>query len=236
MNKEQPIRDQAERLRQRISKMNEEKKEESAADTEISSLPPRSAVHKSKKKIFKVKIRYPAIRLLVLFFILLPIVIYSIYMFKGTDLKGSNNKSVKDSENYETVNLEKRDDSDKDKEIQPSDHLQEMDEDENEELKKGEVNSKVAPPIQSGNSSDTKSTGDKSVDSQYNGNQSNEGNSGGNGSGEKLIYHTVQSNESLYSISMKYYHNKSGVEIIKQANGLQNDDILAGQILKIPLK
>ena len=53
----------------------------------MSSLPSRSEVHrkkkkeKKKKKKSKAKIRFPLIKLLVLFFILLPIVFYSVYVY-----------------------------------------------------------------------------------------------------------------------------------------------------------
>ncbi|MBM6619751.1 LysM peptidoglycan-binding domain-containing protein [Bacillus suaedaesalsae] len=46
--------------------------------------------------------------------------------------------------------------------------------------------------------------------------------------------HTVQSGETLYSISQKYYEDRSGEELIKEANELITDTLYAGQILKIP--
>ncbi len=46
-----------------------------------SSLPSRSEVHRKKKKKSKAKIKFPLIKLLVLFFILLPIGFYCIYAY-----------------------------------------------------------------------------------------------------------------------------------------------------------
>jgi cytoskeletal protein RodZ len=46
-----------------------------------SSLPKRSKVHQNKKKKSKVKIKFPMIQLLALFFILLPIGFYSLYTY-----------------------------------------------------------------------------------------------------------------------------------------------------------
>ncbi|SOB94263.1 LysM domain-containing protein [Ureibacillus xyleni] len=46
--------------------------------------------------------------------------------------------------------------------------------------------------------------------------------------------HTVQSNENLFRIAMKYYNDPSGVEKIKAANGLGSDSISVGQTLIIP--
>ncbi|MCE4047183.1 LysM peptidoglycan-binding domain-containing protein [Niallia sp. FSL R7-0271] len=51
---------------------------------------------------------------------------------------------------------------------------------------------------------------------------------------QSVIYHTVAANETLYRIAMKYYNSKTGIEIIKQANQLTSDNVLAGQVLKIP--
>ena len=75
MNKERPYREQAEKLRQKIDIDPFEEGE--VVDRE--ELPPRSRVHLQKRKKNKWKLKYPVIRLLVLFFILFPITIFSIY-------------------------------------------------------------------------------------------------------------------------------------------------------------
>ena len=49
-----------------------------------------------------------------------------------------------------------------------------------------------------------------------------------------VIQHVVQSNENLFRIALKYYSSAEGVEIIKQYNGLKGNDIVTGQVLKIP--
>lgn len=46
--------------------------------------------------------------------------------------------------------------------------------------------------------------------------------------------HTVQSNENLFRIALKYYGDASGVEKIKEANNLSSDSISVGQTLIIP--
>lgn len=46
-----------------------------------STLPSRSELHRKKKKKGKVKIKFPLIKLLVLFFILLPIGFYCVYVY-----------------------------------------------------------------------------------------------------------------------------------------------------------
>ncbi|KHF30629.1 LysM domain/BON superfamily protein [Anoxybacillus sp. BCO1] len=49
-----------------------------------------------------------------------------------------------------------------------------------------------------------------------------------------FIYHTVQENETLYSIAMKYYGNEKGMDLIKEWNRLTSTKLQKGQVLKIP--
>lgn len=51
---------------------------------------------------------------------------------------------------------------------------------------------------------------------------------------DSFTKHTVQSGENLYSISQKYYEDRSGEELIKEANELTSDTLYTGQVLKIP--
>lgn len=99
MNNEEPYRDQAERLRQKIEKINE-------PIVEASNLPPRSEMHRNKKKKTKFKLKYPLIRLLVLFFILLPITIFSIYSYMEGKYLNAKNASVTSNKEYDTINVE----------------------------------------------------------------------------------------------------------------------------------
>ena len=50
-----------------------------------------------------------------------------------------------------------------------------------------------------------------------------------------IIYHKVQPGETIFRISMKYYQSKAGIDTIKSANNLTNNDIRVGQVLTIPL-
>ncbi|MEH7416013.1 hypothetical protein V7266_12085 [Neobacillus drentensis] len=102
MNKEEPYRYQAERLKQRIQKINEK------AVGDSDKLPPREQVHRQKKKKTKWKVKYPVIRLLVLCFILLPIIIFSVISYRDSGGKvNGTQKTSGSSAGYETVNLEK---------------------------------------------------------------------------------------------------------------------------------
>jgi type IV pilus assembly protein PilO len=53
--------------------------------------------------------------------------------------------------------------------------------------------------------------------------------------GQEIIEYIVQSNDTLYSISMRFYQSRDGERIIKDYNQLDNDGVYPGQALKIPL-
>jgi LysM repeat protein len=53
--------------------------------------------------------------------------------------------------------------------------------------------------------------------------------------GVEEVNHEVQRGETLFTISMKYYGNRDGEEIIQDANHLNGIEVTPGQILKIPL-
>lgn len=53
--------------------------------------------------------------------------------------------------------------------------------------------------------------------------------------GIKEINHVVKDGETLFTISMKYYGNRNGEEIIQDENNLKDIDVKPGQVLKIPL-
>lgn len=53
--------------------------------------------------------------------------------------------------------------------------------------------------------------------------------------GVKEIKHVVQERETLFTISMKYYKNRNGEEIIQDENNLKDIEVTPGQVLKIPL-
>ncbi|WP_071459997.1 hypothetical protein [Bacillus massilinigeriensis] len=82
MNSEAPYRDQAERLRQRIVRNKNSNME--------SGLPPRSSQHAKKKSRTKLKMKYPVIRLLVFFFLLMIVSIVAATMY----LPGDSERNV----------------------------------------------------------------------------------------------------------------------------------------------
>jgi LysM repeat protein len=51
----------------------------------------------------------------------------------------------------------------------------------------------------------------------------------------KIVYHTVKPKETIFRIAMTYYKSQAGIDIIKKANNLQSNEIKTGQVLQIPL-
>lgn len=209
MNREDPYRQKIDQTRRRIERvMNEE-----TASTK--ELPPRGELHRHKKKKSNLKVNYPIIRLLVLFFILLPVVIFGIYTYRDGEILHRTKMVVKEKGGYETVDIEKPN------VIDPP-----VEEDSQEEY-----NALESDKSYDSNAIDTTEvtiSPSKATESAGTGDNKNEA--------ANVIFHTVQAGETLYRIAMKYYHSKSGIEIIKNANHLKGNEIRNGQILKIPLK
>ncbi|GAM13885.1 LysM peptidoglycan-binding domain-containing protein [Mesobacillus selenatarsenatis] len=240
MNKEKPIRDQAERLRKRVERKSEdtvEKKE---------SLPPRSEMHRQKQKKTKVKVKYPVIRLMTLFFILLPISFFSIISYlDGT--KMPLNKSLERA-GVEMINVESRDDG------KVVDQVEDQEAPSYEEIADPEEIDVVAAgpaPSSSGDKNTAEAPGDSedkesgkitvpaSAESENEPADTEGSKATGEGesaTSEKVLYHTVKPNETLFRVAMTYYKSQEGIPIIKKANNIQGNEIQAGQVLKIPIK
>ncbi|MFB3160335.1 LysM peptidoglycan-binding domain-containing protein [Neobacillus sp. 179-J 1A1 HS] len=213
MNKEEPFRSQAERLKRRIEKINEE-------TTEVrDQLPPREQIHREKRKKTKLKIKYPVIRILVLFFILLPIVIFSAYSYLEEGKGSKTEKVTGDSSGYEVINFEK---SETESTVET-----EAEEKENAPLE----DDQEAVEVQKSISQDTPIVSPAPAPTPISG----QGTDKNVEPAPPVIYHTVKSGENLYRISLKYYHSKAGEDIIRKANNMKGNEIYLGQVLKIPL-
>jgi LysM repeat protein len=237
MNREDPYRDQAERLRKRIEKINEVPQDDNL-------LPPRSDLHRAKKKKTKWKLKYPIIRLLVLFFILLPITIFSIYSYLDGKKPIGSEKVNGTSEGFETINYEKKGKT----EQKQADQDKQQKTDGKSDL--NELNKNTATSFTGADNAETateqadsvepiSNSSDKSGSEQNTSNQessSTETSQTNNSDQAKMVYHTVQPEETIYRIAMKYYHSNTGIDTIKEVNHLQNNNIKTGQVLKIPLE
>lgn len=229
MNKEEPIRDQAEKLRKRMKDVDlkVESSQDGKATLSNDKLPPRSRVHKQKqlKKKTKIKVKYPLIRLLGMFFILLPIVIFSIYTYNDSQ-KSSVSTTVEESKGAEAVYY-----TDAEEEVaveeEEKTETKEVVTDENVEAEGDTVEESVN--ADQANSSETAQGTTTTPESTTNSTTKVEP------VDQTVVYHKVQPGETVFRIAMKYYKSQSGIDIIKKANSLSTNEITVGQTLTIPL-
>lgn len=240
MNKEEPYRDQAERLKRRIEKINENVEEND-------KLPPRDRVHRQKKKKIKWKIKYPVMRLLILFFILLPIIIICTYSYlDGKKINGTEKTTV-DTNGSESINIEKTKKNNNQSPNPPVKQSESQQENKGTEASTDQSNNTTPQEGQNENGDLNKQTSGTNDGSQATNSveppaSTTVPSSAANTSQPvpaksqtKIIYHKVQPKETLFSIAMKYYHSQAGIDIIKKANHLHSEHIVPGQVLKIPL-
>jgi LysM repeat protein len=211
MSKEDPYRDQAEKLRKKIEKTVDAKE----VSPKKEELPPRSRLHREKRKKNKWKIKYPVIRLLALFFILLPITIFSMYQYLSNENGGTSDKVNTDQKGFETVGFEEEEEN-KGTKIEEREVAPETEETAPEEKKETKDENVTIPPPRNPVLEDKQDKGQIEKEEP------------------KVIRHTVKPNETIYRIAMTYYKSKSGIDIIKKANNLQSNEIRVGQVLVIP--
>ncbi|MCA1054678.1 LysM peptidoglycan-binding domain-containing protein [Rossellomorea aquimaris] len=228
MNRD-PFRDRAEKLKQKIERV-----QESPVPNKREPLPPRSELHREKKKKNKVKLKYPLISMLLLFFILMPLTVFSIYSYLDSrneplavmseehneveevqyDGTGEEDQSILTEENQEAVSSEEETDSSDDAE-----------EDTPVTKKDG---SSTKPTLPTAKAAEVEEPEGQTASATA-------GSEQGDAEGQKVIQHTVQPQETIFRIAMKYYHSQEGIDIIKKANNLTSNEIQSGQVLNIPL-
>ncbi|WP_042346323.1 LysM peptidoglycan-binding domain-containing protein [Bacillus massiliigorillae] len=113
----QEHKDQAELLRKKVDSNHSE------AEFSVDSLPSRKEVHSKKKQKTVWKIKFPLVKLLAAFFVLLPVAIFAFYTYFTKDDKPTYTKEKDESSFSSEVNVddkyvvgsEKKEDSSKDK-------------------------------------------------------------------------------------------------------------------------
>ncbi|PLR84595.1 hypothetical protein CVD25_05190 [Bacillus canaveralius] len=236
MNRENPYRDQAERLRKKI---NHPDREEYNTST---GLPPRNEIHRDRQKKNNWKLKYPIIRLLALFFILLPICIFSVYSYLN-DKPGGTDTSEKGS-GYDMIDIDRSQDASTKKE--PASNLDDHVAEENPNQQPLIIPSAEATVATGGNkdgetapeeSTKPAPVAEAKAASPAEDNQSESSAAVTQKEDEAaVIYHTVAPGETMYRIAMKYYQSQAGIDKIKQANNIKNNEIQVGQKLKIPIE
>lgn len=226
--------DQAEGLR---TKMIDEYK------TEHGIYPPRSELHKGKDKNTKVKMKHPVISILALFFILLPVFILSINLYYGEKKEQKNNEETIIGEDRVYISYGQSADIDSDATNQSLDENEANSPDiEKENSTSGNEADEQTEPIE--NSMNEEDVTNKQDVSEVATTQSTNESSKTMDSKEQnapvqykeIKTHKVGAGETLFSIAIKYYNNRSGEDIIRQYNGFNGNEIYEGQILKIPIK
>ncbi|MDX5474572.1 MAG: LysM peptidoglycan-binding domain-containing protein [Bacillaceae bacterium] len=200
---------------------------ESAA-REKKALPPRSKLHANKKKKTKWKIHYPMVRLIGIAFFLIPIAILAIVLNEDQNI--ISKILPLESSIYEPVHVIKptpttppaSEEEDKEEE-------EDKKEDKKEAIEEEEIQEEVVTEKKETQSSDTVTEEKEEklepvieesvVEDEI-----------------EIIYHTVQKEETLFSISVKYYNGRHGEKIIKDFNNLITNQVNVGQTLKIPMK
>jgi LysM repeat protein len=232
VNHEEPYRNQAERLRKKIEKV----KDGEVPVLGKNELPSRTDIHRNKKNKTKLKVKFPIIRLLALFFILLPVGIFSAYSVLGSkEINTSDKVGTIVSGGVEEINVE-----DSGKAEVEVDEMTET----NTPMEEVEVIEKTEEENNE-NSADQKATLTEKEEEVDTTNQTSiekePTQTGTSNVGEtttttttNMVYHTVQPKETLFRIAMKYYQSQSGIEIIQTANNLNGNEIMVGQVLKIP--
>lgn len=234
MNKEEPYREQAERLKKRIEKINE------AIELSGDELPPREQLHRERKTKVKWKLKYPVIRILVLFFILMPVIIFSVISYLDGKKSPVSEPASNDPVGYETINLETKSEETKKAEEEETQPAAQQENQESTEAEETTPDSQpvTAQPAENNDGAAAQNTGSEAAPVSGTSTDKNSQpikKTPVNQTKSKIIYHKVQPKETLFRLSMKYYNSQKGMEIIKKANGLTSEEIMEGQMLKIPL-
>ncbi|BCB04571.1 LysM peptidoglycan-binding domain-containing protein [Bacillus sp. KH172YL63] len=215
-----PYRDQAAKLKKKIERTPVEE-----PSRKREPLPPRSELHREKQKKNKWKLKHPLISMLLIFFILLPLTVFSIYsyfdnrsepLFDIADEAGGVVEVDYDQNDPEPEESEEAPDSAKQ---EPPDTHAEKEKSTGTPSAAGGKNEKpAAAPAGQEEKPKEEEKKEPEAEPEY-----------------KIAYHTVKPQETLYRIAMNYYHSPEGVDRIKEWNKIQDNEIQTGQVLEIPL-
>jgi LysM repeat protein len=236
MNKEDPYRQKADHTRQRINRPKPVGDRASGI-----SLPPRSELHQKTKKKEPKKASFPLIRVLVVFFILLPVTVFAVYTYRDVLFPEKSKPVIAENGGYETISIE---DSDTEKKS-----INREGDDKNTSDKKQELTdetltddesalSEEAVPVEGNTNPAPQTEVAAAVEGTQKPQPENSTSENAKTPNVMIKEHTVQTGENLYRIALKYYQSnyKSGMDIIKKANNLQSDTVRVGQVLKIPIQ
>ncbi|WP_433958627.1 LysM peptidoglycan-binding domain-containing protein [Cytobacillus horneckiae] len=225
----------------------------------------RTSIQREKRQKNKRKSEYPVIRLLAAFFITLPIVTLSVYYFflpgassnsetapdfETVGFSGNNgtteaNAVVDDEDNeeekkakeqaekekaqkeQEQIEKEQKEQEQKEKELKEKEQKEKEQKEKEQKAKEEAKKLEEEKKKQAAAEKEQREKEEKEKQKQQEQQQQE--------SKEKVVYHTVKQEETMYRIAMTYYQSQNGIEKIKRANNLQSNEIHVGQVLTIPL-
>ena len=201
--------------------------------------PPRSELHKQVQKKTKMKLKYPVISLLAVFFFLLPILVWSIISY--FDKSSFSPVNTNDSTGFEVINY------DNDGSLEELEETHQPVEEDNREETIDEDEAEVEESIddEESNVKDEQSAPTLEKESvEQNQTKTDEPSNSSTSKSKpieekeykEIITHTVGPKETLFRISIKYYKSRTGEEIIRSYNNLSGNEIYEGQVLKIPIE
>ncbi|AGK54738.1 LysM peptidoglycan-binding domain-containing protein [Bacillus sp. 1NLA3E] len=246
MNKEDPYRQKTDSTRLRVDRPVRVDHSNIERKVDETSLPPRGEHHQQRRSRKKTqgKQSFPLIRLLVLFFILLPVTIYAVYNYRDVIFPHQNKQVFEEKGGYERISIDHSDSKKK-----ASKETTKKEKDDTTTVKDNTTSSTVTEtaqaetvttettPAENTNVSDATSTGNVSTGNVAPPPVQNDSTETKQPTNTvEFKQHTVKTGETLYRIAMNYYHSQSGIEIIKQANHMNNNEIHVGQVLKIPIQ
>ena len=207
---------------------------EESVEFSTASLPSRKEIHGKKKQKTNWKIKFPFVKILALFFVILLGTVWAIASLKDDESVATSKD--KESEYTERIGeISGFDDSEDDVAVNEneatSDQIGEEDLQSTEE--ESDANEPIEPVEQVEQPETEVTTTETTVNNQQD-TQETQQTTASQSKNDGVIQHVVQSNENLFRIALKYYSSAEGVEIIKQYNGLKGNDIVTGQVLKIP--
>jgi len=219
----------------------------------IEKLPSRSSVHKSKNKKTRLKVRYPVVRLLALFFVLLPVSILGITFLNNDDTE--THVPEKELSIVEELDYARKTEPEKSSENNKSEITSPDEQSEGTSNSEEEINNKIEQTkTEKENTATPKSkeevkveekqkeqTEEKQEEKAKESKPSRTNKPKPPPTQEKsetyeIIYHKVKRNENLYRISLRYFNSRAGEEIIRKENKMINSNVYEGQVLRIPVK
>ncbi|MDM5222147.1 LysM peptidoglycan-binding domain-containing protein [Peribacillus sp. NJ11] len=248
VQKSEKENDQAGELRSRIERQKAK-----------SSLPKRSKVHQNKKKKSKVKIKFPMIQLLALFFILLPIGFYSLYTylqekpFPVHDPKSDPVVFEENKEDKEAIPTTATAEDLKEKKEKEVAEAKAEEEEKRKAEEKAKAQQEAEEKAKAQQEAEEKAKAQQEAKDKAKAQQIADEKAKAEAAEKKreaervqaakldkeeykVVLHTVQGEETLFRISMNYYKSQEGITLIREWNGLNGNEISRGQVLKIPIK